>query len=92
MDLGDAYRRPVASTVAVLLVSGTLDARTPVAQAEELARGFPNARQLVIEGASHDDDLFLSSPEIVRSMVAFLKGGEPTASRIVLAPLRFAVR
>jgi hypothetical protein len=59
---------------------------------QNLPRGFPNARQLVIEGASHDDDLFLSSPEIVRSMVAFLNGGEPTASRIVLQPLRFAVR
>jgi hypothetical protein len=42
----------------------------------------------VIEGGSHDDDLFLSSPEIAETMLGFLRGEEPK-SRIVLAPLRF---
>jgi pimeloyl-ACP methyl ester carboxylesterase len=73
MDLGPRYRMPVQSDVPVLFVSGTLDARTPVSQAREVMAGFPNGRELVLEGAGHDDDLFLF-PGVVDAMVAFLTG------------------
>lgn len=92
MDLGEDYRSPVRADVPVLFVSGTLDARTPVEQADRLLRGFPNGRHLVIEGASHDDDLFLSSPRISQTLVEFLEGREPSITRIVLPPLRFNQR
>ena len=87
-DLGDAYRSPVEADVSVLFISGTLDVRTPPENAEDVLPGFPNGRHLVIEGGSHDDDLFLSSPEIADAMIAFLRGGEP-AELVVLEPLRF---
>ncbi|HUP44007.1 MAG TPA: alpha/beta hydrolase [Thermoanaerobaculia bacterium] len=87
-DLGDAFRSPVEASVPVLFISGTLDGRTPPENAEEVLRRFPNGRHLVIEGGSHDDDLFLSSAEIVESMMAFLRGERPR-ERIVLAPIRF---
>lgn len=73
MDLGPAYRAPVRSDVPVLFVSGTLDARTPFSQAREIMRGFPYGRELLLDGASHDDDLFLS-PGVVDAMVHFLTG------------------
>ena len=37
----------------------------------------------------HDDDLFLSAPEIENAMLRFLRTGEPGVERIVLPPLRF---
>lgn len=88
-DLGDGYRRPFASKVPVLLISGTLDGRTPPANADEVAKSFPNARSLVIEGAGHSDPLFLSSPKILEAMRAFLAGGRGGSGRIALEPVRF---
>ncbi len=87
-DLGDEYRSPLESDVPVLFISGSLDVKTPPENAEEIRRGFPNSRHLVIEGGSHDDDLLLAAPEILEGMVAFLRGGEPP-ERVELAPLRF---
>jgi hypothetical protein len=69
------------------MISGTLDMRTPVENAEEVSRGFPNGHHLVVEGAGHGDDLMMASPEIERSIVSFLQGGTVTAERIVAEPL-----
>jgi len=52
-------------------------------------QGFPNSHHLIIDGASHDDDLFLSSPLILETMLAFLRGESGLRERIVLKPLRF---
>lgn len=88
-DLGDAYRKPLQSGTALLLISGTLDGRTPPRNAEGVMKGFANAQHLVIEGAGHSDPLFLSSPKILDAMRAFLGGKKIPATRIVLAPVRF---
>lgn len=92
-DAGEAFRTPLRSDVPALLISGTLDGRTRPRQAEELRRTMPNAEHLVIEGAGHSDPLFVSSPKILESMKAFLRG-EPLAERyITLEPFTFqAVR
>ena len=50
-DLGDEFLAPVKSNVPVLFVSGTLDARTPIATAEEYRGGFPNSQHLILDGA-----------------------------------------
>lgn len=88
-DLGDDYRSPVRSDVPVLFISGSLDIRTPPSNAEEVRQGFPNSHHLVIAGGSHDDDLFLSSPPILETMLAFLSGATELAERITLPQLRF---
>lgn len=64
-------RAPLQSPVRALLVAGTLDGRTPVANAEDVARGLPRARLLVVENASHD---LFRYPEVEREMLAFLAG------------------
>lgn len=88
-DLGPEFRAPIESNVPVLFLSGTLDARTPPTNAEETLPGFVNGRHLVIEGAGHDDDLFLSDPGIAKAMIGFLESGAEPPRRVVLPPLDF---
>ncbi|MEX0676364.1 MAG: alpha/beta fold hydrolase [Pirellulales bacterium] len=89
-DLGPAFRAAVHSTLPVLFVSGTLDGRTPASNADEVQAGFPNSVQLVIDGAAHGDDLFVSSPTIKNVMVEFMKGHQLPATSIAIPPLRFS--
>lgn len=88
-DLGDAFRKPFQSSTPLLLISGTLDGRTPPRNAEGVMKGFANAQHLVIEGAGHSDPLFLSSPKILDAMQAFLRGQKIPVTRIALDPVRF---
>ena len=89
-DLGDAFRAPLRSDVPVLFISGTLDARTPVSNAEEYRTGFPNSTHMIIDGAVHSDPLFLSSPKIKEGMMEFLRGQPVTVTKISGEPLKFA--
>jgi pimeloyl-ACP methyl ester carboxylesterase len=88
-DLGDEFRSPVTAKVPVLFISGTLDARTPVSNAEEYRAGFANSTHIIIEGAVHSDPLFLSSAKIKEGMLEFLRGQPVTVTKIS-APMKFA--
>ena len=72
--LGDDFRARVESDIPVLFVSGTLDGRTPISNAKEIAEGFSDHRHLIIRNASHGGDLFTSSPKILESVKMFLRG------------------
>lgn len=89
-DLGDLFRSPVRSQVPVLFISGSLDARTPVSNAEEYMIGFPNSAHLILEGAVHSDPLFLSSPKIKDAMLEFMQGLPLSSTRIKLPPIEFS--
>ncbi|MEM1127590.1 MAG: alpha/beta fold hydrolase [Bacteroidota bacterium] len=84
-DLGEAYRAPTVTDVPVLLISGTLDGRTPPRNAEEVRAGLPNSVHLILDGAGHSDPLFLSSPRIEAVMKAFLLG-RPVYDEVVRLP------
>jgi pimeloyl-ACP methyl ester carboxylesterase len=88
-DLGDTFRSPVRADVPVLFISGTLDARTPISNAEEYRKGFPNSTHIIIENAVHSDPLFLSSPKIKEGMMEFLKGQPVSVTRIAAPPIKF---
>jgi pimeloyl-ACP methyl ester carboxylesterase len=90
-DLGDAFRAPLKSDVPVLFISGTLDARTPISNAEEYRKGFSNSTHMIIEGAVHSDPLFLSSPKIKEGMMEFLRGQSITTIRIQAPPMKFVL-
>ena len=90
-DLGDEFRSPVKSDIPVLFISGTLDARTPISNAEEYRKGFSNSTHMIIEGAVHSDPLFLSSPKIKEGMMEFLRGQPVTMTKIQGAPLKFVL-
>lgn len=68
--LPDRFREPLVSGVPALLVSGTLDGRTPVQNAVEVAAGLRHARQLVIEGAAHG---LFRDEEVREAVLAFLR-------------------
>ncbi len=89
-DLGDVFRSAVRSDVPVLFISGTLDARTPISNAEEYRAGFKHSTHIIIEGAVHSDPLFLSSPRIKDGMIEFLKGQPVTATKVSAPPMKFA--
>lgn len=89
LDHGDAFRSLVRSRVPALLISGTLDSRTPPSNAEEVRQGLPNSTHLVIENAGHDNDLFLSSPKILDAMRTFLRGEKSADQRISAGPVGF---
>jgi pimeloyl-ACP methyl ester carboxylesterase len=88
-DLGEDFRKPVRSTVPALFISGTLDVRTPVSNAEEVRQGFKDSPHLIIEGAMHSDPLFLSSPKIKDVMLEFMRGEPLSTTKIVLPALKF---
>ena len=88
-DLGDAFRAPLQSDIPVLFISGTLDARTPVSNAEEYRKGFTNSTHMIIEGAVHSDPLFLSSPKIKDGMMEFLRGQPVRETKISIGPMKF---
>jgi pimeloyl-ACP methyl ester carboxylesterase len=89
LDLGSSFRAPIKSKIPALFISGTLDARTPVSNAEEVRQGFSNSAHLIIDGAVHSDPLFLSSPKIKEVMLEFMKGQSVSTTSITLPPLKF---
>ncbi len=87
-DLGDAFRAPIHSRAETLFITGTLDARTPTDNVDDLAPGFPSHRHLVVEDAGHADLLLPAG--VQRSIVRFLEHGEIERERErVEVPLRF---
>jgi len=90
-DLGDEFRAPLKSDVPVLFISGTLDARTPISNADEYRKGFSNSTHMIIEGAVHSDPLFLSSPQIKEGMMEFLRGQPVKTTKIQAPPFKFVL-
>ena len=89
-DLGDAFRQAIRSPVPTLFIAGTMDGRTPPTNAARMRSGFPDARLLLLVGASHDDDLVVGDPAIADTMVRFLRGDLTEDLSVPLAPWRFA--
>jgi len=85
--LSGEFRGPLRSNVPALLVAGDLDARTPVANAEEVARGFSRATVLVVENGGHG---IMGYPAINPSMLAFLRGQSSVPPRVALPRPAFA--
>ena len=88
-ELPDSFRAPFGCDVPTLLLSGTLDGRTPPANAEEVRRGLRNSWHIFIDGAGHGNELFLSSPEIRTTMLEFMKTGQVATNTITLPPIQF---
>ncbi|HVF41282.1 MAG TPA: alpha/beta fold hydrolase [Gemmatimonadaceae bacterium] len=72
-DLGPQFRAPVRSSIPALFISGTLDGRTSLGDAEEVRRGFRNGAHVVVSGASHNP--YAVTPELMRLMLRFASGG-----------------
>ncbi|MEQ8425844.1 MAG: alpha/beta hydrolase [Cyclobacteriaceae bacterium] len=79
-DLGDQFRKNPKSNLPSLFFSGTLDGRTYIDEARELTTGFKRGKHIIVEGAGHD--LFMSSPEIAKTMMDFLENKKITVDTI----------
>lgn len=90
VHLGEEFRSPLQSEVPALLVSGTLDGRTPPENAESLLSGFSHAVHLRINGASHDDELWLGNPKISAHVASFLAGKEVKNAELAVPPPEMA--
>jgi pimeloyl-ACP methyl ester carboxylesterase len=84
-QLPKRYRDPVHTDVPSLFISGELDSRTPPRNAEEVRRSFSRSGHLVIQGAGHDNDLFLSTPTILDRIDSFLDRGILRDEKVVAA-------
>lgn len=78
------FRSDLRSAVPTLFVSGTLDVRTPPANADEVRQGFERHEHLVVENGAHGRDLFV--PEVCAATTAFLRTGESGAPAHLEAP------
>lgn len=70
-DLGDAFRRPFRSNIPTLLISGTLDVRTPLEEQREAVVGLTQLTQITVENAGHD--VLEAHPGVASALVAFFK-------------------
>lgn len=77
-ELGSDFRSPVYSDVPTQFISGTLDGRTPVENAQEVMSGFSDAGLLVVENMAHSlGDTPEIREEILERIVHFLKEADP---------------
>lgn len=86
VDLGEAFRAPLEIDVPALFVSGTLDGRTPPANAQALLPGFRNVAHLLVRVASHDDELWLGNSKIAAQIVDFLVGRRAMDAELEVLP------
>lgn len=86
LDLGDAFRGPLRSDVPVLFISGTLDGRTPQANAQALLAGFSNGKQLVVRNASHDNEMWIGNTAIADNIANFIASGKVTDEALDVPP------
>ncbi len=77
-DLGDNFRAPLRSKLPVLIISGTMDARTPVENGEEVASGLTNSQHVIVTGVGHPP----SFADLKNEVIGFLKG--ETLSTLVI--------
>ncbi len=86
-QLPKQFRKMKPNKVDALLLSGTMDGRTYTSSAIELAKKFKNGRHIIIENAGHD--LYMQSPLVSETVLAFFKEKEIGINRIKLKPILF---
>ncbi|RYE64762.1 MAG: alpha/beta hydrolase [Oxalobacteraceae bacterium] len=89
LDLGEDFRAPILIDTPALLIAGSLDGRTPLAEQAEVARQFQNKSQLVVENVGHN--LFEAHPEVQNELVRFFRREAPKNETLRLPPPTFAV-
>ncbi len=87
VDLGEAFRGPMRIDHPALLVSGTLDGRTPLEEQAEVAAQFRRGSRVIVENAGHN--VFEAHPEVQGLLVRFFRGGAVPDTRLSLPPPAF---
>ncbi|MGH9868147.1 MAG: alpha/beta hydrolase [Candidatus Polarisedimenticolia bacterium] len=86
--LGEDFRAPLRSLIPALFVTGDLDARTPPANADEMARGFPSAHRVIVANAGHG---IIGYPQINPVMLDFLRGASGLPREVAFPKVAFTL-
>jgi pimeloyl-ACP methyl ester carboxylesterase len=82
--MSDHWRLPLRSAVPALFISGSLDGRTSLTDAELVRAGFPNSGHVILRGAAHSP--YAVSPKLLERMVVFAGGASPSNTTIEVDP------
>jgi pimeloyl-ACP methyl ester carboxylesterase len=89
IDLGEGFRASIRIDHPALLVAGSLDGRTPLAEQDEVAAQFQRKSRVIVENAGHN--VFEAHPEVQALLVRFFSGEAVADTRLGLPPPKFKV-
>lgn len=84
VDLGEDFRSPMQINHPALLVSGTLDGRTPLEEQAEVAAQFRRRSRVIVENAGHN--VFEAHPDVQGLLVRFFGGEDLPDTPLSLPP------
>lgn len=87
VDLGEDFRMPIRIDTPALLVTGSLDGRTPLEEQAEVIAQFRNQTQVMVENAGHN--VFEAHPEVQTLLVKFFREEALGDATLTLPPLIF---
>lgn len=89
VDLGEDFRALIRIDHPALLIAGSLDGRTPLAEQDEVAAQFQNKSRVIVENAGHN--VFEAHPDVRPLLVRFFRGEAVADTRLALPPPKFPV-
>ena len=89
VDLGESFRAPIRSDRPALLIAGSLDGRTVLAEQDEVAAQFRHKARVIVENAGHN--VFEAHPDVQRLLVRFFHGEAVKDTRLTLPPPKFQI-
>ncbi|WP_212742054.1 alpha/beta fold hydrolase [Sphingomonas sp. 1F27F7B] len=89
VDLGEGFRAPIRSNHPALLIAGTLDGRTVLAEQDEVAAQFRRKARVIVENAGHN--VFEAHPDVQGLLVRFFRGEAVADTRLSLPPPKFRI-
>lgn len=82
LDLGDAFRQEARHAIPTLVLSGTLDGRTYLAEQQQAVAGLSARQQVTVRYGGHN--LLESSPQVLALMQQFISTGKVSQQQIDL--------
>lgn len=89
VDLGEGFRTSIRIDHPALLVAGSLDGRTPLAEQDEVAAQFQRKSRVIVENAGHN--VFEAHPDVQALLVRFFRGEAVADTRLSLPPPKFKI-
>lgn len=86
-DLGEGFRASFHIDNPALLVAGSLDGRTPLAEQDVVAAQFTHKSRVIVENAGHN--VFEAHPDVQGLLVRFFRGEAVADTRLSLPPPKF---
>jgi len=87
VDLGDEFRSPISVDHPALLISGSLDGRTPLEEQDDVVRQFVRPQRLLVENAGHN--VLEADPDVQARIVSFFRGEDGADATLRVQPPAF---